>query len=189
MQIAEALKLAHSRGILHRDIKPDNFLIDSAGRVRLADLGLALIESSTDGGLTQDGTTLGTPHFMAPEQCSGAGVDARSDLYSLGASMFVMSSGRTPYEGTTAASVMVKVLTEPPLSLKKIAARTFGWVHRHCRKADAERSRQAFSKCAGGSGSDCAVQERLVQSRRAVEAASASQSGRRQGPNQRFERK
>ncbi len=121
VQIAEALKLAHSRGILHRDIKPDNFLIDSMGRVRLADLGLALIQSNPDGALTQDGTTLGTPHFMSPEQCSGTGVDGRSDLYSLGASMFVMVSGRTPYEGSTAASVMVKVLTEPPLPLKKLA--------------------------------------------------------------------
>ncbi len=120
VQIAEALKLAHSRGILHRDIKPDNFLIDSAGRVRLADLGLALIQSNPDGGLTQDGTTLGTPHFMSPEQCSGTNIDARSDLYSLGASMFVMATTRTPYEGSTAAAVMVRVLTEPPLSLKKI---------------------------------------------------------------------
>src|SRR5262249_22209574 len=121
-QIAEALKVAHGKGILHRDIKPDNFLIDSAGRVRLADLGLAQLESATqqDGGLTQDGTTLGTPHFMAPEQCSGSGTDVRSDLYSLGASMFVMVTGITPYVGTTAAAVMVKVLTEPPQSLKKL---------------------------------------------------------------------
>ncbi len=120
LQIAEALKMAHSRGVLHRDIKPDNFLIDSAGRVRLADLGLAQVESAKDGSLTQDGTTLGTPHFMSPEQCSGSGTDARSDLYSLGASMFVMCCGRTPYEGNTAAGVMVKVLTEQPASLKKL---------------------------------------------------------------------
>jgi len=118
-QIAEALKLAHARGVLHRDIKPDNFLIDSAGRVRLADLGLASIESNRDGSLTQDGTTLGTPHYMSPEQCSGTQVDGRSDLYSLGASMFVMSTGHTPYEGSTAAAVMVKVLTEAPQSIKK----------------------------------------------------------------------
>ena len=120
VQIAEALKMAHARGILHRDIKPDNFLIDGAGRVRLADLGLALIQSNPDGALTQDGTTLGTPHFMSPEQCSGGTIDARSDLYSLGASLFVMTTNRTPYEGTTAAAVMVKVLTEPPLSIKKL---------------------------------------------------------------------
>ena len=119
-QIAEALKMAHARGILHRDIKPDNFLIDNAGRVRLADLGLALIQSNPDGALTQDGTTLGTPHFMSPEQCSGTAIDGRSDLYSLGASMFVMATAKTPYEGTTAAAVMVKVLTEPPISLKKV---------------------------------------------------------------------
>ena len=119
-QVAEALKYAHGRGILHRDIKPDNFLIDTTGRVRLADLGLARFQNKNDAELTQDGEAMGTPHYMSPEQCRGADVDARSDLYSLGASMFVMASGQTPYDANTAAAVMVKVLTEPPRSLKKI---------------------------------------------------------------------
>jgi len=121
-QIAEALKYAHNRGILHRDIKPDNFLIDSHGRVRLADLGLARVtnpDSSKEADLTQDGTALGTPHYMSPEQCKGEPVDARSDIYGLGAALFVMVSNHTPYEAATAAAVMVKVLTEHPKSLKK----------------------------------------------------------------------
>jgi serine/threonine protein kinase len=119
-QVAEALKYAHGRGILHRDIKPDNFLMDTSGRVRLADLGLARFQNKNDAELTQDGEAMGTPHYMSPEQCRGADVDARSDIYSLGASMFVIASGQTPYDAATAAAVMVKVLTEPPRSLKKL---------------------------------------------------------------------
>ncbi|HYF52486.1 MAG TPA: protein kinase [Planctomycetota bacterium] len=123
LQMAEALKYAHGRGVLHRDIKPDNFLMDSSGRVRLADLGLARIVSENDkdnAELTQDGTTMGTPHYMSPEQCKGVGVDQRSDLYSLGASLYVMASGKTPYDGNTGAAIMVKVLTEPPVPLKDV---------------------------------------------------------------------
>jgi serine/threonine protein kinase len=121
-QIAEALKMAHGRKILHRDIKPDNFLIDSE-RVRLADLGLARFmkegESSKDAELTQDGTTMGTPHYMSPEQCKGVAVDHRSDLYSLGASMYVMATNQTPFDAASAAGIMVKVITETPRSLKE----------------------------------------------------------------------
>ncbi|HEY3325316.1 MAG TPA: serine/threonine-protein kinase [Planctomycetota bacterium] len=122
-QICEALKLAHGRGILHRDIKPDNFLMDHAGRVRLADLGLARFQNRGDADVTQDGEAMGTPHYMSPEQCKGADVDARSDLYGLGASMFVMATGQTPYDAATAAAVMVKVLTEPHRSLRKLNSR------------------------------------------------------------------
>ena len=121
-QIAEALKMAHGRGILHRDIKPDNFLIDTAGRARLADLGLARFEGadgSNEAELTQNGTALGTPHYMAPEQCKGEKIDARADLYSLGVSMYVMSTGQTPFDGPNGPSVMVKVLTEAPRPIKQ----------------------------------------------------------------------
>jgi len=120
-QVASALRAAHAKGILHRDIKPDNFLIDAAGRVRLADLGLARFQhSAKEAEVTSDGTTVGTPHYMSPEQCSGGKVDARSDIYSLGASMYVLATGHTPYDAPTAAAVMVKALTEPPASLKKL---------------------------------------------------------------------
>lgn len=122
-QIAEALKLAHGRGILHRDIKPDNFLIDSEGRVRLADLGLArfqAVDGKKEAELTQDGTAMGTPNYMSPEQCAGTALDARSDIYSLGASMFIMATGKSPYEANSGAAVMVKVMTEPPRSIKAL---------------------------------------------------------------------
>ncbi|MCY3022236.1 MAG: protein kinase [Planctomycetota bacterium] len=122
-QVAEALKYAHAHGILHRDIKPDNFLVDSSGRVRLADLGLARFQDTGDkqsAEVTQDGMAVGTPHYMSPEQCSGGKVDARSDIYSLGASMYVLATGHTPYDAPTAAAVMVKTLTEPPTPLRDL---------------------------------------------------------------------
>ncbi|MEI6233010.1 MAG: serine/threonine-protein kinase [Planctomycetota bacterium] len=185
-QIAEALKMAHGKGILHRDIKPDNFLIDSAGRVRLADLGLALIQSTQDGGLTQDGTTLGTPHFMAPEQCSGTNVDARSDLYSLGASMFVMATGRTPYEGNTAAAVMVKVLTELPQSVKKIRADLSpGFValvekmmHKDPSKRfqDAQSAADAIHQCLNGTYKAAAAPRSAAQGKSSTTKSPASTS-------------
>lgn len=120
-QVAAALKAAHARGILHRDIKPDNFLIDSSGRVRVADLGLARFQNSDkEAEVSRDGTTVGTPHYMSPEQCRGDDVDERSDIYGLGASLYVVATGHTPYDAPTAAAVMVKALTEPPRSLKQL---------------------------------------------------------------------
>lgn len=121
LQVASALKAAHAKGILHRDVKPDNFLIDSSGRVRLADLGLAHFQNSEeDNEVTNRGTTVGTPHYMSPEQCSGRALDERSDIYSLGASMYVLATGQTPFEGPCGAAVMVKALTESPRSLKQL---------------------------------------------------------------------
>ncbi|MCZ7645200.1 MAG: serine/threonine protein kinase [Planctomycetota bacterium] len=122
-QIASALKEAHERGILHRDIKPDNFLLDKDGSARLADLGLARFEDKKegqDGHLTQDGTALGTPHYMAPEQARGEKLDGRTDLYGLGSSLYTMAAGHTPFEGKTPALIMVKVINEEPASLKSI---------------------------------------------------------------------
>jgi serine/threonine-protein kinase len=121
-QVAEALKYAHNHGILHRDVKPDNFLVDASGRVRLADLGLAHFQEKDDkdASATRDGTTVGTPHYMSPEQCKGEAVDARSDIYSLGASLYVLTTGKPPFDGPTAAAVMVKALTEPPVQLKSL---------------------------------------------------------------------
>ena len=118
-QVAEALRFAHARGVLHRDVKPDNFLIDSRGHVRIADLGLARFFGNPEvTELTQDGTTLGTPQYMSPEQCRGKDVDARSDLYSLGASMYMMAGGKPPFEGPGPGAVIGRVLTEqaPPLA-------------------------------------------------------------------------
>src|SRR5438876_4365399 len=98
-KICEALQFAHDEGILHRDIKPENILLDSKGRVKIADFGIAKLlgEPRTDARLTGSGATLGTPHYMAPEQIEHPGeVDHRADIYSLGVVFYEMLTGELP---------------------------------------------------------------------------------------------
>ena len=95
--VAEALQYAHEQGMVHRDVKPGNILVDTSGRVRLADLGLARALTGDGVKLTQKGTVMGTPAFLAPEQALGdADVDGRADIYSLGATLYCMLTGYAP---------------------------------------------------------------------------------------------
>ncbi len=114
--LASALAHAHAQGVLHRDLKPANVLLDEQGHVRLIDFGLARLEVS--GGslahLTRTGEVVGTPAFMAPEQADGRPVDARTDVYGLGATLFALLTGRAPFEGQTALAVLHAVLTREP---------------------------------------------------------------------------
>ena len=105
MQIAKALEHAHSRGIVHRDIKPHNIMILKDGSIKVADFGIARIGSAQNT-LTRE--ALGSVHYISPEQAKGARVDNRSDLYSLGVVMYEMLTGRTPYDGETPVSVAIK---------------------------------------------------------------------------------
>src|SRR5688572_16221200 len=107
--LCEALVHAHEHGVVHRDIKPANILVDSHGRARLVDLGLALTED--DPLLTRTGGTLGTPHYLSPEQARNPqAVDVRSDIWSLGATMFHAMCGRPPFNGESVAEILSGVL-------------------------------------------------------------------------------
>ncbi len=120
--VALALEHAHQEGVVHRDIKPGNILIGKDGAVKLADYGLAK-GPLEDQELTKSGVTVGTPQYISPEQARGPSeVDIRTDLYSLGATLFHMVTGRTPYQGETLAHLIQQVLYEryaPPRTLRR----------------------------------------------------------------------
>jgi serine/threonine-protein kinase len=110
--VAAGLAHAHSHNFIHRDIKPDNVLLGNDGSVKLVDLGLAK-SLEDDQRLTKTGIALGTPHYISPEQARGQkDVDHRCDIYSLGASLYLLLTGRVPFEGSTNAEIMLKHLKE-----------------------------------------------------------------------------
>ncbi|MFI5181692.1 MAG: serine/threonine-protein kinase [Thermoanaerobaculia bacterium] len=112
-QVCQALALAHAEGLIHRDIKPDNIMLTSRGDVKLVDLGIAK-RLDEDQSLTQTGHSMGTPHYISPEQIRGQkDIDARADIYSLGATLYHLVTGRTPYQGASGAVVMSMHLVEP----------------------------------------------------------------------------
>ena len=107
LAIAEALKHAHQRGLIHRDIKPENIILTGEGGVKLADLGLARPTDDGNWAMAEAGMAIGTPYYISPEQVRGqVDVDIRADIYSLGATLYHMITGKVPYEGTTPAEVM-----------------------------------------------------------------------------------
>ena len=119
-QVCSALAHAHGAGIVHRDIKPSNLMIDRTGNVRVTDFGLAR-RAEDDIVVTADGATLGTPAYVSPEMARGGEADARSDLYSLGATFFHLLAGRPPFEGKSFSEVLIKQATEPPPHLAELA--------------------------------------------------------------------
>ena len=117
-QIMKALSHAHSRGIIHRDIKPHNVMVLRDGSLKVADFGIARLTSSAQATLTQE--ALGSVHYISPEQARGSHIDARSDIYSAGVVLYEMITGRLPYEGDSPVAVAIQHINSIPLSPREI---------------------------------------------------------------------
>jgi len=145
-QVASALQYAHSRGVVHRDVKPSNILIDEDGNALLADFGLARIH---DASVNLTGSALiGTPAYISPEQASGEKVDARSDQYSLGVILYQLSTGSLPFEAETPMAVLIKHINEPMPLPRAAGAHVPEAVERVILKATAKDPGQRFGSVA-----------------------------------------
>jgi serine/threonine-protein kinase len=114
-QLCRALEVAHEQGVIHRDIKPQNLIVEPSGTLKVMDFGIARLASRTDG-VTQAGMAIGTPEYMAPEQLLGQAVDFRVDLYAAGCVLFECLVGRTPFAADSPITLVAKQLEEAPPS-------------------------------------------------------------------------
>ena len=124
-QVADALAYAHSREIVHRDVKPDNILLDKSGHVLVTDFGIAKAaqaakEKKNSAALTSEGVVVGTPQYMSPEQAAGDPLDGRSDIYSLGVVLYQMLAGAPPFDGPSAADILAQQLTAAPEPIRHL---------------------------------------------------------------------
>ncbi len=118
IRVADALAYAHSHGVVHRDVKPANVMVDAdTGMVKITDFGIACI---ADASRTRTGVILGTPSFMSPEQLSGQRVDGRTDLYSLGVMLFQLLTGRLPHQGEAMARLLNAIVNEPAADIRSL---------------------------------------------------------------------
>ena len=117
-QIAEALRFAHERGVIHRDIKPQNILLSASGDAKVTDFGIARAAYSTPS--SQASLVLGTAGYMSPEQAMGEPADPRSDLYSLGVVLYEMLTGELPYEGDSSVTIAARHVVEPPRAPREV---------------------------------------------------------------------
>src|SRR5437763_6703754 len=116
LQIAEALAFAHQHGLVHRDVKPQNVLINGEGEAKVTDFGIAR-SLDVEHGVTQTGTVLGTSNYLSPEQARGQAVTPATDVYSLGVVLYEMLTGEVPFPGENFVAVAMKHINEEPPSL------------------------------------------------------------------------
>jgi serine/threonine protein kinase len=146
LQVAEGLAAAHRQGIIHRDIKQANILLENGvERARITDFGLA---RTADGGLTQSGVVAGTPAYMSPEQAAGERVDHRTDLFSLGAVLYAMCAGRPPFEADSAVAVLRRVCDDAPRPLREVNPAVPGWFAAVVAKLHAKKPADRFASAA-----------------------------------------
>lgn len=126
--LADAIAFAHDRGIIHRDVKPSNVMLDASGRIRVLDFGVAGLstkemegeDEATLVGLTNAGEAVGTPAYMAPEQLEGCGADARSDVFAIGVTLYQLATGTLPFRGDSTAAVASAILRDEPAPLTEL---------------------------------------------------------------------
>ncbi|MEO1525785.1 MAG: protein kinase [Planctomycetota bacterium] len=127
MQVASGLAAAHAQGIVHRDIKPGNIMLESdVDRVKLTDFGLA--RAADDASMTREGTVVGTPQYMSPEQASGESVDPTSDLFSFGSVLYALATGRPPFRAESSLGVMRKITEQSPTPIRELNPEIPNWL-------------------------------------------------------------
>ncbi|HTU21751.1 MAG TPA: protein kinase [Gemmataceae bacterium] len=147
LQTASGLAAAHTQGLIHRDIKPANLLLENGlSRVKITDFGLARM--SDDVGLTQNGVVAGTPEYMAPEQARGEVVDPRADLFSLGSVLYACCTGKPPFRGSTAISVLSQVTDKEPTAIRSLNPDIPAWLETFIARLMAKDSAQRFQSAA-----------------------------------------
>lgn len=143
-QVGDALDYAHAQGVIHRDVKPGNILVDKRGNCLLTDFGIAkILEGSTDS-LTVTGGVIGTPSYMSPEQGMGKKLDGRSDIYALGIILYQMVTGEVPFKAETPMAVMIKHINDPLLSPRDLNPNVPEAIERVTLKALAKRPEDRY---------------------------------------------
>jgi hypothetical protein len=146
-QTAAGLAAAHAQGLVHRDVKPANILLENGvERVKLTDFGLA--RAADDASLTQSGAVAGTPQYMAPEQAAGEPVDHRADLFALGSVLYATCTGRPPFRGATTMSVLKRVCEEPPPPIRDANPAVPDWLAAVIAKLHAKNPEDRFRSAA-----------------------------------------
>ena len=189
-KVADALDYAHERGVVHRDIKPGNILLSERGEPLVADFGIALAVAQAGAGrITETGLSLGTPHYMSPEQATGdRDVDSRSDVFALGCVLYEMLAGEPPFSAPTAQAVLVRILTTDAPSItsqrRTVAPNVAAALAQALEKLPADRFTSAaeFATALGDESFTYQARPRTTVATPTPEPAAAQVQARRLGP-------